>query len=135
MGFLRKKREEPRIELTPMVDVVFNLLIFFMISTTFVEISGIEINLPEAAAQRVEKAPEEVTVYLSVDGEIFFDDERVSLAQFRQRLEAFGPRAKETTFLLMADRDAAHGRVVQLMDLARESGFTRLAIGTEEQSR
>jgi biopolymer transport protein ExbD len=134
MAFLRKKREEPRVELTPMVDVVFNLLIFFMISTTFVETAGIEIKLPEASAQRVEKTPEEVKVYLSVKGEIFFEDEEVSLAEFRRRLQAF-PQAEETTFLLLADREATHGRVVQLMDLARESGFSRLAIATEEQGR
>ncbi len=135
MAFLRRKREEPRVELTPMVDVVFNLLIFFMISTTFVDTAGIEINLPQASAQRVEKTPDEVKVYLSVKGEIFFQDEAVSLAEFRQRLEAFGPKARETTFLLLADREAAHGRVVQLMDLAREKGFIRLAIATEEQGR
>ena len=52
MAFLRKKRESPRVELTPMVDVVFLLLIFFMISTTFVETPGISVKLPESSSQK-----------------------------------------------------------------------------------
>ena len=134
MSFLRKRREEPRVELTPMVDVVFNLLIFFMISTTFVQAPGLDIQLPESSAERVQKEPDEVKVYLSRGGDIFFEDEKVSLEQFRNRLEEFGERSADMTFLLMADREALHGRVVQLMDLARESGFHRLAIATETRS-
>jgi len=60
MAFLRRKREEPRVDLTPMVDVVFLLLIFFMISTTFVETPGIEVKLPESSSSITEKAPEEI---------------------------------------------------------------------------
>ena len=117
-----------------MVDVVFNLLIFFMISTTFVQAPGLDIQLPESSAERVQKEPEEVKVYLSRGGDIFLEDEKVSLEQFRSRLEEFGERSADMTFLLMADREALHGRVVQLMDLARESGFNRLAIATETRS-
>lgn len=117
-----------------MVDVVFNLLIFFMISTTFVQAPGLDIQLPESSAERVQKEPDEVKVYLSRGGDIFFEDEKVSLEQFRNRLEEFGERSADMTFLLMADREALHGRVVQLMDLARESGFHRLAIATETRS-
>lgn len=134
MGFRRRRPEEPRVDLTPMVDVVFNLLIFFMISTTFVEMPGIDVKLPESSASRSEKTPQEVKVYLSVDGEIFLGDEKVSFETLRTRLESF-PDAAETTFLLMADREAAHGRVVELMDAAREAGFSRLAIATEERRR
>ena len=64
-----------------MVDVVFLLLIFFMISTTFVETPGIEVKLPESSSSITEKAPEEIKVFLSTRGEIFLQEERVSLAQ------------------------------------------------------
>ena len=132
MPFLRQRREEPRLELTPMIDVVFLLLIFFMISTTFVETPGIDIKLPESSAQAVEREPQEIKIYLSRDGEIWIGEERLSQEQLEQRLGGYAGRAGEMTFLLLADREAQHGRVVQLMDLAREAGFGKLAIATEE---
>lgn len=131
MAFMRKRREDPKVELTPMVDVVFLLLIFFMISTTFVETPGISIKLPESSSQMAEKPPEEIKIYLSRGGEIYFDKERIELEEFRSRLSGFGERARTMTFLLLADQEARHGRVVQLMDAAREAGFGKLAIATE----
>jgi biopolymer transport protein ExbD/biopolymer transport protein TolR len=133
MAFARRKREEPRVDLTPMVDVVFLLLIFFMISTTFVETPGIDIKLPESGAQAIEREPEELKVYLSREGDIFVGEEKTTLAALRERLADYGPRAAQTTFLLLADREARHGRVVELMDAARAAGFSRLAIATEEE--
>jgi biopolymer transport protein ExbD len=131
MAFMRKRREDPKVELTPMVDVVFLLLIFFMISTTFVESPGISIKLPESSSQIVDKPPEEIKVYLSREGEIHLDKERISLEEFRRRLTGYGEKAHALTFLLLADEEARHGRVVELMDAAREAGFGKLAIATE----
>lgn len=133
MAFARRKREEPRVDLTPMVDVVFLLLIFFMISTTFVETPGISVQLPESSSQRDIQAPEEVKVQLSRDGDIFIGDEQLSLEELRQRLTGHGAKAKEMNFALYADREARHGRVVEVMDLAREAGFGKLAIATEQR--
>jgi len=135
MAFLRKKREEPRVDLTPMVDVVFLLLIFFMISTTFVDTAGISIKLPESSSQQVAKEPQELKVYLSQDGKIFIKDEPVPLAEFKNRLSQYQTEASETTFLLFADRDTKHGQVVEIMDLARQAGFSKLAIATEGEGR
>ena len=131
MAFSRKKRETPRVDLTPMVDVVFLLLIFFMISTTFVEAPGISIKLPESASQQRKQEPEEVKVYLSREGNIFLGEERLEQEELRRRLKDYGNRAAEMTFLLLADEDALHGKVVSLMDMARETGFEKLAIATE----
>jgi len=135
MAFTRKKREDPKVELTPMVDVVFLLLIFFMISTTFVETPGISIKLPESSSQIAQKSPEEIKVYLASNGEITFEKERVSLEEFRRRLNGYGKKSGTMTFFLMADEDARHGRVVQLMDAAREAGFGKLAIATSPEKK
>ena len=133
MAFARRKREEPRVDLTPMVDVVFLLLIFFMISTTFVETPGISVQLPESSSQREIKVPEEVKIQLSKEGEIYIGEERLSLEELRVRLAGYGAKAREMNFALYADREARHGRVVQVMDLAREAGFGKLAIATEQR--
>jgi len=88
MGFRRKKRDTPRVDLTPMVDVVFLLLIFFMISTTFVEAPGITVKLPKASSRTSEHKVEEVKVYLSSKGEIFLGKERVDEKELQHRLRA-----------------------------------------------
>lgn len=135
MAFLRRKREDPKVDLTPMVDVVFLLLIFFMISTTFVETPGITIKLPESSSRMEERAPKEVKVYLSKEGKIYLENKLLTRAQLDERLRGYGARAGEMTFLLLADKDSRHGRVVQLMDAARQAGFGKLAIATESDRK
>lgn len=135
MSFQRKQSEEPRIDLTPMVDVVFLLLIFFMISTTFVESPGISIKLPEASSQPVDREPKEIKVYLSKEGDIYHLDREISLDDFKQLLGKHQSEAELTTILLLADQESRHGKVVTLMDLARDAGFVKLAIATEQRKR
>ncbi|OQY17284.1 MAG: biopolymer transporter ExbD [Desulfobacteraceae bacterium 4572_35.1] len=132
MAFKRKKRDEIRVELTSMVDVVFLLLIFFMISTTFVEPQGIEVKLPGANAQQINKTPDEVKVYLEKSGRIHLDDHLISFTDLRAHLAGYAERAPTTTFVILADKRALHGRVVEIMDAARAAGFLKLAIATQQ---
>ena len=131
--FRRKKREDVRVELTPMIDVVFLLLIFFMISTTFIETPGISIKLPESSTTVADKEPDEIKVYLSKEGEIYLKDDPITLEALQAHLKTYGERSKQMTFLLMADKEAKHGQVVQLMDSAKTSNFGKLAIATESK--
>jgi len=133
MGFRRRHSEPPRVDLTPMVDVVFLLLIFFMISTTFIETPGLTITLPKSSAQQLKKEQHEVRVYLRADGSLFLEQQEIKLNELIKNLEAYGDKAAETTFLLMADKDVKHGEVVQLMDSAKVAGFVKLAIATEKK--
>jgi len=132
MSFRRFSPSEPRADLTPMIDVVFLLLIFFMISTTFVENPGLLIDLPDSTAQQLKKEGREVQVYLTEDGKIYFKQQEISLENFIYQLNSYGPAAKQMTFLLMADQEVRHGRVIQVMDAARSAGFDKLAIATEK---
>jgi len=135
MAFLPKRGRgtEPYVDMTPMVDCVFLLLIFFMISTTFVETPGLTIKLPESTAQTIAREPKELKIYLDKSGQIFHQDRPVTLEQFKVLLRQPGTAAGQTTFLLLADREARHGRVVMLMDVAQEAGFGKLAIATEQR--
>ncbi|MEN8686067.1 MAG: biopolymer transporter ExbD [Desulfuromonadales bacterium] len=133
MSLLRKSSDEPRIDLTPMVDVVFLLLIFFMISTTFVESPGISIKLPEASSQSVEREPQELKIYLSRDGDVYYLDRKISINDYKKLLAEHRSNADTTTILLLADQESRHGKVVTLMDLARDAGFVKLAIATEQR--
>jgi biopolymer transport protein ExbD len=135
MGFINKQPEEPRLDMTPMVDVVFLLLIFFMISTTFVESPGISIKLPESSSQTIDREPKELKVYLSQEGDIYHGEKKISIDDFRGLLAEHQADAKQTTVLLLADQESRHGKVVILMDLARDAGFTKLAIATEQRKK
>jgi biopolymer transport protein ExbD/biopolymer transport protein TolR len=133
MGFRRKISESPRVELTPMIDVVFLLLIFFMISTTFIERPGVNIDLPEGGTQQVAKDKKEVEVYLTEDGDLYLQREAISRSELNDHLSGLGVEtAKEMTFLLMADKSARHGWVIEVMEIARRNGFVRLAIATDK---
>jgi len=134
MAFRRKRREEVRPDLTPMIDVVFLLLIFFMISTTFVETSGLSIKLPDADARPIDREPKELRVQVNRQGEIFIKDKRYSVEDFGRRLDELRDRAGEMTFILLADENSKHGKVVTLMDMARARGFVKLAIATEPRN-
>ncbi len=135
MAFLRKRRDEPKVDLTPMVDVVFLLLIFFMISTTFIETPGLSIKLPESSTQVADKEPEEIKIYLSKKGEIFLGETAMSTEALKRHLQGYGSRADRMIFLLLADKEARHGQVVELMDLAKVAGFSKLAIATEQRKQ
>lgn len=131
MAFRRKQREDLRVDLTPMIDVVFLLLIFFMISTTFVETSGLSIKLPEASTTIADQESKEVKISLSRDGVITVEKQEMTVAALDAHLKSFGEKSARMTFLLYADKEALHGRVVELMDSAQRAGFGKLAIATE----
>jgi len=134
MGFRRRIPDSPKVDLTPMIDVVFLLLIFFMISTTFIERSGLSIDLPISGVEQIKPGAKEIQVYLTAGGDIYLQREKVTLDNLQQQLNNFGPiTAKKMTFLLMADRSVRHGRVIQLMDAAKTAGFGKLAIATDKK--
>jgi biopolymer transport protein ExbD/biopolymer transport protein TolR len=133
MGFRRRNLEPPRVDLTPMIDVVFLLLIFFMISTTFSERAGLQIDLPASSALAVLPEEKEVLIYLGKNGEIYFQKQPISFAGLTRQLNSYGVAAKNMTFLLMADKNALHGKVIQLMDAAKMSGFGKLAMATDTE--
>lgn len=118
------------IDLTPMVDVVFLLIIFFMLTTTFITVeSGLPVDLPEA--QTSVASPSNLpTVTINGLGEVFFGGAQVAetelAALVRQNLAETGQR----TVVLRADRDVPHGQAVRVMDIIRQAGAERIAIAT-----
>ncbi|MEJ2288172.1 MAG: biopolymer transporter ExbD [Deinococcales bacterium] len=123
-------RASPSIDLTPMVDVVFLLVIFFMVSTTFITMeSGLPVDLPSAQTAVTEPSTLP-TVTITKDDQIFVGGRVVSQAQVvdavRQQMASSG----YTTVVLRADTTVEHGLVVRVMDLIKQAGAKRLAIAT-----
>ena len=139
MKFQTSRPEQPTFNLTPLIDILFIVLIFLVLTTTFRDAATFRVNLPPAETSEREVRPQPGTVTISVaeDGSMEVDGEESNLEQLSQRLAAFG-EADLPAVRLRADAGARHGLVVQIMDIARRYGITQLDIETRpsaEESR
>jgi biopolymer transport protein ExbD len=126
----RRTRRRPTINITSLIDVMFLLLIFFMVSSTFREDFGIQIDLPKAATAE-NQGPQTYTIQVTEEGETYFGQDPVTRGQLRERLQALFLDDPEATVVLEADRSAHFGKVLEVIDTARQVGGERLIIPTE----
>ena len=120
------------LDLTPLIDVVFLLLIFFMVTTTFIsQPAGMQVDLPRSESRDTIPEGEDVTLHIDAEGGVAVDDERVDLSALRRKLSQAARDDPSTLVVLRADQEVKHGRVVQVMDLARDLGLRRFAIATD----
>jgi biopolymer transport protein ExbD len=126
----RRAVSAPGLDLTPMVDVVFLLIIFFMVSTTFITLeTGLPVDLPQA--QSAQAQPSDMpTVTVTRDERVYLAGAEVAVGELvvllQEALEATGL----TTVVLRADETVPHGFVVEVMDLIKQAGAQRIAIAT-----
>lgn len=136
MNFRKKNDREPAtLDMTPLVDVVFNLLIFFMLSTTFVTTPGIKINLPEASSKELKVKEKEVRIAMTRNGKIYLNRKLVTLDDVRKTLKQKARINPKMLVIIQADKQVTHGKVVQIMDIAKTAGLNRLAIATRPRKR
>lgn len=129
----RSRSEEVFINLTPLIDVVFLLLIFFMVSTTFVTIRyGIKVDLPKTTTPE-EKIKENIVVSITKDNEIYLGRKWVKTERELVALLQREIREKGTLVIVNADKEVKHGKVVRVMDLARKAGAMKLGILTSPE--
>lgn len=124
--FQRQQSKPPSmgITLAPLVDVVFLLLIFFMVSTTFQVQPGLEVNLPQSSTTtEVESEPWVITI--QPDGALFLDDTEVSLTELKEQI-----MDTERGVILKADRQVPHGAVVSVLDQVKNAGIKVINIST-----
>jgi len=133
MEFRRIRRSRPGLDLTPLVDTVLNLLIFFMLSSSFAFQPGIRVRLPEAASKE-EEPQRDLVLVLTRDQRLYLNDDPIQLTELRTRLHEHLRARNDAVVIIKADRDVIHGRVVEVMDIAKEAGVTRLAIATEPKT-
>ena len=133
MNFPRRTLEDPAINLTPLIDVVFLLLIFFMVTTTFTRDTRLTVNLPEADANSSESLPDQIEVTVSEAGRFSVDGEVLSNSQPGTLGDAILQAAqsdRSRPVLLVADAEATHQSVITAMDAIGRAGFSRLSIAT-----
>ncbi len=134
MNFAVRRREPSRVDVTPLIDVIFQLVLFFMVSTTFVTSPGIQVDLPRSSAQTIIREKQDINVWMTAEGSLYLDREPMTWPVLSERLAQAAMRDPDTMVIIKADTQVDHGRVVAVMDLARGKGLTRLAIATEVSS-
>ncbi len=135
MKLRAREREEPTVDLTSLIDVVFLLLIFFMVSTNFERQAVLKVDLPEASAVEapVEQA-EKLELVIDPTGRMYLNDQQLMDDQRQTMIAAFEQAAgnrRDLPLLLRADRMTPHHYVVMAMDVAAELGFTNLSIAAD----
>ena len=131
MNFSRTRREETRVDVTPLIDIIFQLVLFFMVSTTFIAAPGIQVDLPRSSAQTILRDQQDVNIWMTDDGGVFVDEVPVTWSELSQTLSQVAQADTSTMVIIKADTSVDHGRVVTVMDLARSKGLSRLAIATD----
>lgn len=135
MKFQRRITEDLQINLTPLIDVVFLLLIFFMVSTTFTRENRLAVNLPEADGEPVQEAARSIEISVSEGGAYAIDGRTLvnsELSTLMQGLEEVALGDRDVALILIADAEASHQSVVTAMDAIGKSGFSRLSIATRQ---
>ena len=133
MKFGRRHREEVDVNLTPLIDVVFLLLIFFMVSTTFTKKTHLSIDLPEASSQSSRAADIQIEVSITKNGDYAINN--VSLINrdintLKSAIEKVSEGDNAIPLIITADSTTPHQSVVTALDVAGQLGFTRLSITT-----
>ena len=128
---VESKKEEKHLDLTPMIDVVFQLLIFFMVTAVFAITPGLDIKLPEAEEAQ---APEKENLFIVVDqdGNMKLNHKTVTFATLKDEIKSKREILDNTTMIIIqGDERATHGQIVNIMDIARSVGVVDQVIATE----
>ncbi len=134
MKFSRRRMEEPEINLIPFIDVLLVVLIFLMLSTTYSRFTELQVNLPNANAEKLRERPGEVIVAVSSDGRYVVNRRPVdgrSVELLSAELATAAAGRPDTVIIISADALAAHQSVVNVLDAARRAGLQRLTFAAQ----
>ena len=129
----RRSGVHASVDMTPMLDVVFQLIIFFLVSTTFAVLPGIKLKLPESTTAE-STSNLGITITVEKNGSIWFNDKKVNMAQLSDSLKSFDTqKAKRSEFpvAIEADGDVTNGKIVELFDVIRSAGFSAVSLRTK----
>jgi biopolymer transport protein ExbD len=134
MQFKTRQKRKVLINITSLIDVLFLLLIFLMVSSTFLEQPGIRLELPEAKSA-VLLEQKDYILSINREGKMFLNKEAVTSDRLEEKVKAALPQMKDSALILKADKDVSHGLVVRVMDIVKRSGVKKLVIGTRVEKK
>lgn len=124
--------EEATIDMTPMLDVVFIMLIFFIVTASFVKEAGIDVNRPEASTA-VAKPRATILVAISATNEVWINKRRVDIRQVQSNIEKLKAENPQGSVVIQADKEADVDTLIKVMDASREAGAYDVSIAAAEQ--
>ena len=127
---LNQTEAEGEIDITPMLDVVFIMLIFFIVTASFVKESGIEVNRPDASTAQA-KPRANILIAISANDEIWINKRRVEESQVRANIERLHAENPQGSVVIQADEEAKTRKLVAVMDAARQAGVYDVSLATE----
>ncbi|MBP8168354.1 MAG: biopolymer transporter ExbD [Azonexus sp.] len=135
MKFQRgRDRDEPEINLIPMIDVLLVIIIFLMLTTTYAKFSGLEINLPTADASKQVEQPNEIDVAVTASGQVLINKSPLTAADVKTIAEALQRAAggrPDPVIIINADAKATHQSVVDIMQAAQTAGYPHISFATQ----
>ncbi len=135
MNFQRgRSREEPEINLIPMIDVLLVIIIFLMLTTTYSKFSGLEINLPTADAAQQKEQPNEIDVAVTASGQVLINKSPVTgadVAAISEALQRAAGGRNDPVIVINADAKATHQKVVDVMQAAQSAGYPHISFATQ----
>jgi len=132
------RNKDPDLNLTPLIDVVFLLLIFFMVSTTFEKESEITIELPEAAGEKSDEERFTIEITIDAEGHYFVNQQRIrdkELTTLKKALRDLRADHQDPRLIISADKNTPHQAVVRAMDAARQIGLVNLTFATKQTDK
>ena len=132
MEFEGRKRINTHLNIAPLIDVVFLLLIFFMLSSHFITQPGIKISLPEAATAKLH-SEEDIIIFITRDNKLYLNEEEVSLETLLNKLRVKIAEIKKKTVIIKADEKIDLGLAVKVMDIAKQAEAEGIVISTKTE--
>jgi biopolymer transport protein ExbD len=127
-----REEDEAAVDMTPMLDIVFIMLIFFIVTTSFVKEAGIEVNKPKAA-QATKKKNANIFIAIRGNGEIWMDKRQVDVERVSANIERLLAEQPTEIVIIQADKEAKHGVVVKVMDQIKATGdYLKISIAGEK---
>ncbi|MFT5139586.1 MAG: biopolymer transport protein ExbD [Lysobacterales bacterium] len=127
----QQAEEESEINITPMLDVVFIMLIFFIVTATFVKESGIDVNRPDAAtATKQEKA--NILIAIAANNTIWIDRRQIDIRSVRPNIERLHAENPQGTIVIQADKESKTDTLIQVMDASRQAGVYNVSIAAQD---
>jgi len=128
----KKQRYEVQAPLTSLIDIVFLLLIYFLLTTNFMVDEGIKIKLPQAKASKPQ-VEESITIYVDKEGRSYLNNEEITIGNLFKRLKEMISGKKDKLVVVRADRAVILNKAVKVMDIAKAAGAGRLCLATDKE--
>ena len=135
MRFRKAKEDDIRLGIAPLIDIVFLLLIFFMVTSHFDVASGVQIRLPKVAQKIFSEDTNRIILLMDNKGQLYLEGVMVDLKTLQIRLEEIVNEKGSVNLVLQADKDAKHGSVVEAMDVAKSVGVQSIVIAAQWKAR